>query len=117
MKRVQVQYCLDILASIGQFINFLPGRAAERVGVQENELAVLAPDQRRLGADIDNARNLERAANVPEIVRDPEYLDGVPLLVFGYWASILQSACHSAVLQWWRWSHYTHHIAAYQVCH
>ena len=44
MKRVQVQYGLDILASIGQFINFLPGRTAERVGVQENELAVLTPD-------------------------------------------------------------------------
>jgi hypothetical protein len=44
MKRVQVQYCLDILASIGQFINFLPGRAAEREGIQENKLAVLTPD-------------------------------------------------------------------------
>jgi hypothetical protein len=45
MKRVQIQYGLDVPAIVGQLINFLPGLATERVGIQENKLAVLAPDQ------------------------------------------------------------------------
>jgi hypothetical protein len=51
-------------------------RGAQRIGVEENKAAIGTPHQRHLRADVDDAADLVRTANVPEIFRYLEHVAG-----------------------------------------
>jgi hypothetical protein len=59
VERMQVDDRFEFLAAIGLVCNQLPGRPAQRVGIQQYKAAAGQAHQRRLRADIDDPTDLE----------------------------------------------------------
>ena len=68
VEGVHIEDGFNVLATVREFEDLLLDVAAERVGIEKGELAIAAPDQGGLRSDVDDAANLERSANVPEVV-------------------------------------------------
>jgi hypothetical protein len=86
VERMEVQDRFNVFSAIGYPIHFILCFAVESEGIQENEFAVPALYQRGLCSDIDQARDFEGTAYIPEIVRYLKYFDTrSPVIRFETW--------------------------------
>jgi len=70
MKGMQVEDGLEVLALTRLLVEPALGGVGERAGVEQDVLAARPSDERRLRSELDEARDLERSADVPEAVGD-----------------------------------------------
>ena len=74
VKRMQVENRLEVLPLTCLLGEPAPGISLDRACVEEDELAARTSDERGVGAEIVEARDLVRAADVPEPVGDFDHV-------------------------------------------
>lgn len=70
MEGMQIEDGLDVFGTASDLVHSLGLGSTERVGIEEKESAIAAPDQRNMGADIDQTADPEAAADIPVAVAD-----------------------------------------------